>query len=146
MPEVLPPSLVFQRCSLCLLISLSSLGFPSLGFLQLVFSILFLFQFSGLEQFYLFPLPFKCIFLYFIRRFISFLFKDLYVFDCIFLYFFKWFIMSSLKVSIIFIKLDLRFFSLFTCAKVSRPRCSRTAVLWRCYTALALLIVFLLWS
>ena len=62
-----------------------SLDFPSLGFLLFVFSIFLLFRFSGLEQFYLFPLPSKCIFLYFVRRFVCFLFKDLYVFGCIFL-------------------------------------------------------------
>ena len=93
-----------------------SLDFPSLGFLLFVFSIFLLFRFSGLEQFYLFPLPSKCIFLYFVRRFVCFLFKDLYVFGCIFLYYFKRFTMSSLKVSIIFIKLDLRsFFSFCLC-------------------------------
>ena len=74
-----------------------SLDFPSLGFLPFVFSISLLFRFSGLEQFYLFPLPFKCIFLYFVRRFVCFLFKDLYVFGCIFLYYFKRFIISSYK-------------------------------------------------
>jgi hypothetical protein len=66
---------------------------------------LLLFLFSGLEQFYSFPSPyFQYIFLCFFI-FIYFLFKGFVLFECMFLYFFKGFIcFLFLNASIIFIR------------------------------------------
>ena len=62
------PSPAFSWCS-HLLFLLSSLGFPSPGFSQFVFSLLLLFLLSGLTQFY---------FLYVSNGFVCFLFKGNY--------------------------------------------------------------------
>ena len=71
-----------------LLFLFSSLGFPSPGFPQFVFFLLFLFPVSDLDQFY---------FLHLFNYVFCISLRDLFI--------------SSLKASIIFIRLDLRSFS-----------------------------------
>lgn len=128
------PSLIFCWWCLCLLFLFSALGFPSLGFPQFVFSLLLLFSFSDLEQFYflllfnfislyllvLFFIRHITIFMYFFKRFIHFLFH-LYKGHCH---------LYKIRFKVIFL--------CFCWVRISRACCSRTAVLWRCHTALAL--------
>jgi len=111
-PEILSlfQSPVFCWWCLHLLFLFSSLGFPSQACPQFMLSLLFLFPFSGLTQFYL--IVFSCISL-----------RDLFI--------------SSLKVSINSVRLDLRSFLCSSCDRISRTCWSRIAMLWRCHISLA---------
>jgi hypothetical protein len=84
---------------------------------QFVFSSLFLFPFSGLEQFYTFPSPV-------VLSWISS--RDFFI--------------SSLRASNIFHKLILRsFFSCSSYVGISRACCSRITAFWWCHIALAVI-------
>jgi hypothetical protein len=118
MPEILPP----MSCVLLVVLSfpllIPSLGIPSLVLPQSVLSLLILFPFSDLEQFYSFP---SLIWLYLSVSYkgcIHFLFKGLFHVP-----------KTTYKVTLLFLSF----------ARISMVYCDWITVLWWCCVALALI-------